>query len=516
MIKFFHKNEIMVVFTILTTMFCQTFFKAYFAELDSFTKNKSDTIYRIELQKQQDAYTVHFIKNYAMEFLEKVSPNSKNAEKFVKMINENEYGTEYVNGLNGELYGVVNDTSLEELYPEISFALKLDSEFEKISKKYPGVNNIYYSSKNGFIYKWPKTTTSKISSSLVDSVVDFAGNNDSNVQKVERFGEKNIKVGVNIFDKMNNYYGIVAYEYSNKDVYGFLDNGYRTIISNDNGEIIYTNIEGYTEKGLQFETEKISTSSYEQAQNKDELFFEDNKYYYAYNFTDGTKFLQYIEVKDIFIKSIKESFPIVLTAIVYMVFLFFQINMEKTSNKLSKTIVDLDKSHKELEKIANTDFLTGVYNRGGFTKLVTSYVNENKNMTFVMADIDKFKSINDKYGHDIGDVVLKEVSKTIKNSLIGQDEIGRWGGEEFLIVYTGLSEDEAFERTEEIRKKILEIRVETPEKIIVTASASFGLSRHLSNKDPLHTISEADEALYYSKNNGRNRVTRYSALTKQE
>lgn len=516
MIKFFHKNEIMVVFTILTIMFCQTFFKAYFSELDSFAKNKSDTIYRIELQKQQDAYTVHFIKNYAMEFLDKVAPNSKSAEKFVKMINENEYGTEYVNGLNGELYGVINDTSLEELYPEISFALRLDSEFEKISKKYPGINNIYYSSKNGFIYKWPKTTSSKVSSNLIDSVVDFAGSNESNVQKIERFGEKNIKVGVNIFDKMNNYYGIVAYEYSNKDVYGFLDNGYDTIISNDSGEIIYTNVEDYGQKNLKFETDEISTSSYEQAQNKDALFFEENKYFYAYSFSDGTKFLQYIEVKDIFVKSIKESFPIILTAIAYMLFLVFQINMEKTSNKLSKTIIDLDKSHKELEKIANTDFLTGVYNRGGFTKLFMSYVKDNKNITFLMADIDKFKGINDKYGHDIGDVVLKEVSKTIKNSLVGQDEIGRWGGEEFLIVFTGLSEEQAYERADKIRRKILEIQVVTPENEIVNVSASFGLSRHLPKNEPLHTISEADEALYYSKNNGRNRVTKYSAITKQE
>lgn len=514
MIKFFHKNEVIVVFSILTFAFCQIFFRAYFDQIDDFTKSKNNAIYNIELHKQQDEYTANLIKNYAVEFLDKVAPNSHKAENFVVMLNDKEYGTKYVDiedeELYGELYGVVGDVPLEELYPEISYALELDTEFKRLVENYPGINNIYYASKNNFIYKWPKTSYSSARSYTADDIV----NDDAftQLQEVAKYGEENIKIVISIFDKMDNYYGVLAYEFNNKDRYSFLDDQFPRIIRDEKDEIIYTNIED-PEKNSDEIKEAIKTfDGMGKIKNEGELFSEGSRYYSVYSFLDGTDLLQYLEVSTVFYEATKVAFPIILIGICYIAFLLLQKNMEKTSNELAETIEELSESHAKLEELANKDFLTGIYNRAGFNKVITEYVKADKNMTFVMIDIDKFKSINDTYGHEIGDVVLKTVSSVIQSSLDDLDEVGRWGGEEFLAVFTGVSEQVAFNKAEEIRKKILEIEIPADNDRIVKASASFGVSRYIRNSDPIVTIGEADEALYYSKNNGRNQVNRYSQI----
>lgn len=512
MIKFFHRNEVLVVFLLLILAFCQIFFSAYFDQIDNFVKSKSDTIYKIELQQQQDVYTIHFIKNYSKEYLNKVASTSKLAERFVQMTNETEYGTEYVNNLNGELYGILKGNKVEELYPELNFALSLDQQFKKINEQHPGIKNIYYSSQNGFIYKWPKTTHTGLQN-YYNSLIQVTNSKDyAKFENTDKYGEKNVKVGINIFDKNNNYYGIVAYEYSNEDRYDFLSEQYNCVVRNGNDEIIYTNTSHEDDDNFKIEEILKDFERYEKGVNGDELYCDQKRYYYGYSFKDGTEFLQYLEIKDVFKQSFATAFPIVLMTISYIAFLIFQNNLQKTSAKLAEIIVDLDISHQKLKKIAEVDFLTSVYNRGGFTQVINKYVEENRRLCMAMVDIDKFKSVNDTYGHDVGDLILKSVSKTIQDSLIGDEEIGRWGGEEFIIAFTDISEEEAFEKCDKIRQKIKEIEVVTSQNKVVKVTASFGVSKHISSQDISKAIEESDNALYYSKNNGRNQVNIYSKI----
>mgnify|MGYP005992231837 FL=1 len=157
---------------------------------------------------------------------------------------------------------------------------------------------------------------------------------------------------------------------------------------------------------------------------------------------------------------------------------------------------------KELEKLASTDFLTGINNRRNFFKLSSEkFENNTKNIYAVMIDIDNFKDINDKYGHNIGDEVLKLTTKTINDNLNDDDVFGRLGGEEFAIVYENCDKSH-LEKIEKIRRDVENIQYED-----VAFTISLGVAKKEDfdrNIDAL--LSRADKALYDAKGSGRNKL----------
>ncbi|MBR2708310.1 MAG: GGDEF domain-containing protein [Bacilli bacterium] len=143
------------------------------------------------------------------------------------------------------------------------------------------------------------------------------------------------------------------------------------------------------------------------------------------------------------------------------------------------------------------DLLTGLYNR----KIVNeAYYNSS---CIIMCDIDNFKKINDTYGHNGGDIVLKEVSNILKNSVRSGDYVIRWGGEEFLI-FVDCDIQNTYKLAERIRKKIKTIKITHDDDYITNISMSFGISSVTSSL--LSDIEAADEALYESKENGKDQV----------
>lgn len=143
------------------------------------------------------------------------------------------------------------------------------------------------------------------------------------------------------------------------------------------------------------------------------------------------------------------------------------------------------------------DLLTGLYNR----KIVNeAYYNSS---CIIMCDIDNFKKINDTYGHNGGDKVLKEVSNILKNSVRSGDYVIRWGGEEFLI-FVDCDIQNTYKLAERIRKKIKTIKITHDDDYITNISMSFGISSVTSSL--LSDIEAADEALYESKENGKDQV----------
>ncbi|MGN6725222.1 MAG: sensor domain-containing diguanylate cyclase [Tepidisphaeraceae bacterium] len=159
-----------------------------------------------------------------------------------------------------------------------------------------------------------------------------------------------------------------------------------------------------------------------------------------------------------------------------------------------------------------TDLLTGLTNRAGFdgqSELIWAEADlKQQAFSLVMIDIDRFKTINDTYGHGGGDEVLREVGKLLKSSVRGQDIACRYGGEEFVLVLPDTTRDIAAIIADRIRCA-LETRTITCEGINIPVTASFGVSAYEPG-GPLrtlqHVIKAADLALYESKNTGRNRV----------
>lgn len=160
---------------------------------------------------------------------------------------------------------------------------------------------------------------------------------------------------------------------------------------------------------------------------------------------------------------------------------------------------------KELEYISSHDMLTQIYNRAEFSKRLSQKVEKSKfqkeDFGLIMIDVDYFKSVNDTYGHDIGDKVLKDIARCIKSHIRKDDVLARWGGEEFVIIANDASIDDL---------KILVIKLQT--EIMKTSfsplpfiTVSFGLTVFKDGDSEQTLQKRADVALYEAKKNGRNR-----------
>lgn len=160
----------------------------------------------------------------------------------------------------------------------------------------------------------------------------------------------------------------------------------------------------------------------------------------------------------------------------------------------------------ELERLSVTDRLTGLYNRLMLDKVLDEVIlqklNHSTNFALILLDIDKFKSINDTYGHPLGDKILIEIAQLLTEKARKVDVVGRWGGEEFLIICRNTEIEEAYQIAEKIRKSI-ELFSFTS---IKQGTASFGVTAVRQRDSISQMISRADQALYRAKQSGRNRV----------
>lgn len=162
-----------------------------------------------------------------------------------------------------------------------------------------------------------------------------------------------------------------------------------------------------------------------------------------------------------------------------------------------------------LIKIANFDKLTGLMNRHSFEEVFNRYklAYEEKGIPFavVIGDIDHFKHINDEFGHNNGDVVLKTIAGVLTRSARNTDTVFRWGGEEFLMLLSNADAQSAYEISERIRHAVLDaVTVSGPYSIKCTMS--FGVSLYHKGGEAKELVKEADDELYRAKQSGRNKV----------
>ena len=199
------------------------------------------------------------------------------------------------------------------------------------------------------------------------------------------------------------------------------------------------------------------------------------------------KFLQITNISAVFI------------SIIFISYMFSRKENE-AENKLMKY-------NDQLKKEASTDQLTGLNNRRKAREYLTRLKKEEVStaVSVAMGDIDFFKKVNDTYGHDAGDEVLKFVAKTMVDNCRTTAFISRWGGEEFLLIFPDCNGDQAFIILERLRNKIQkETIVVGDNKIKITMT--FGLTEYNYSKDEELAIKEADEKLYIGKSNGRNQM----------
>ncbi len=159
----------------------------------------------------------------------------------------------------------------------------------------------------------------------------------------------------------------------------------------------------------------------------------------------------------------------------------------------------------ELEKLSSTDRLTGAWNRGHFDKTLaielSRSVRYHQPVVLVLLDIDYFKDVNDKYGHAVGDEVLREIVKVVRTNIRTSDMLFRWGGEEFAILVPSTAYRSGATLAETLRTKIEQHEMATAGRVTI----SLGVAEHVSGESESSWFGRADEALLAAKKAGRNR-----------
>ncbi len=191
---------------------------------------------------------------------------------------------------------------------------------------------------------------------------------------------------------------------------------------------------------------------------------------------------------------------------------------ENITHKLEESTREINHLRKDLQQVtveAQRDFLTGVFNRKSFERLIDEQMliakENNTELCLLMIDVDHFKVFNDKFGHLLGDEVLKIVARTLTDTIKGRDVVARFGGEEFVVFLPETPIEGGVRVAEMIRNSIAGkgLKRRDTGETFGSITVSLGVSRYRPESDTLLTlIKRADDALYSSKHNGRNRVTR--------
>jgi len=268
------------------------------------------------------------------------------------------------------------------------------------------------------------------------------------------------------------------------------------IINKENEVIAVNNIAEPNTKDVVKADTLLSDKLLNMQDTQGEVLLIDGKYVYSQKFTNAPwKFIYYEDAFVVILKSFVYALPLFLM----MAFLFYLGKLYSRTHQLSI----------ELNEQAIRDYMTGCYNRRYFYEAGEPifFNNQRKgtSIAVVMMDIDDFKTINDVYGHHIGDIAIQEVPHILGQSLRKSDLVARVGGEEFCMLLEDITLEDTQKLFERVREHF-EKNVIKADGIEIGYTVSFGIAYGLPNSLE-EMISLSDKALYHSKNSGRNLVT---------
>jgi diguanylate cyclase (GGDEF)-like protein len=182
----------------------------------------------------------------------------------------------------------------------------------------------------------------------------------------------------------------------------------------------------------------------------------------------------------------------------------------KTNSQLQEEIAERRHMERRLEELSRTDYLTGILNRRAITRMLkevqAGVSSDEQSFCTILVDLDHFKEINDQYGHVVGDHALRHAVERLHHGIREKDLLGRWGGEEFLIVTPQATLKEAEGLAERLCRNLAGSRV-TTSGVSVGVTGSFGVTRYIPGEDLDTCLKRTDDALYAAKRQGRNRIT---------
>jgi two-component system cell cycle response regulator len=193
------------------------------------------------------------------------------------------------------------------------------------------------------------------------------------------------------------------------------------------------------------------------------------------------------------------------------------LRIKRLQDELDQKNRELEVANKRLRKLSITDGLTGLYNHRHVHELLRDEFERSRRseepLAVCMLDLDRFKAVNDTYGHPTGDVILYETARILDETAREIDMVGRYGGEEFIAILPNTDEDEAGRFAERVRRAVEEYLFRDEEnEIRMTCSLGVASFPARGVDEPEELLKKADEALYQAKGSGRNRVVRASAM----
>jgi two-component system cell cycle response regulator len=192
------------------------------------------------------------------------------------------------------------------------------------------------------------------------------------------------------------------------------------------------------------------------------------------------------------------------------------LRIKRLQEELEERERELMEANERLRHMSETDALTGLDNRRNLERRLREMMEHAKRLdepfACVMCDIDRFKSVNDTHGHQAGDAVLRQMARILRQAVREIDRVGRYGGEEFMILCPGTTPDDTITFAERMRKAV-EDHTFTFDGVTIQRTASFGVAGwpHPAIADCDQLVKAADDALYVAKETGRNRVVRYDS-----
>ena len=270
------------------------------------------------------------------------------------------------------------------------------------------------------------------------------------------------------------------------------------------------------------DTAIIEYSFYNPATQKYERKMSVVKLFKPWNWIIGTGV--YLNAIDNSIEQVKvskdnEETKFILSAVLFTILIIIATILTAyylTVHFIVKPMSGLLSEKKYFEEISQIDYLTNILNRRAFFKAVDKYLayarRNNLSVSVIMIDIDHFKNVNDTYGHEAGDCVLKDLAETIENCIREEDIFGRLGGEEFGLCILNDDDSTLCTIAQKVRKAVEE-RVVTYKGVDIKFTISLGGYRLTSKTEKFEmALNKADEALYMAKNSGRNKVILHGEL----
>jgi len=401
--------------------------------------------------------------------------------------------------LSGSLSGIGNLSHIDAATRcEITAALAIDGALSTLGKEDKRITSAYYTSRRGFAYVAPKLRLSAYHMKAEDYYHDLwtlaAPEKNPNRNAIitslyeDGFGKGLMITLSNPVWLDDEFLGVFSFDLTAKTLEQFLVVGNvigESVIVDKANFLVAQNTEITPKKFLDIDSRYLMT---------DTLIRIGDNWWYRSDIWQGELYLLHrFSVRETYWKAITGTTDVLLTLLAFV--LLYSLLLKSLS------------AQEKMLELSRKDSLTHIYNRRGFIDHSNSTINVTKRnhklWSVMLFDIDHFKQVNDTFGHDTGDAILKAIAELAEKNIRIGDILGRWGGEEFVVFLYGGDLTTSTLLAERLRSSIQE-NIILPDATPVTVSigvASGGAESTLQN-----TISKADECLYKAKQMGRNQV----------